>query len=570
MTLANTSSGNVRLVVGLAITIATLTLFVFAPVRHNDFLNWDDQNYVTQNDHVRGGLTRAGITWAFTSSHSANWHPLTWISHMVDVEFFGMKPAGHHITNLLFHAANSALLFLLLRALTGSIWRSALVAVIFALHPLRVESVAWLAERKDVLSTFFGFLCLIAYGSYVKSKVEDRRSKLAYALAFTFLALGLMSKPMLVTWPFVMLLLDFWPLRRINPTAPDFRLSSLKPLILEKLPFFALMIASCVATVIAQQRGGAVASLEHLPVELRLQNAVVAYVEYLYKFFWPTNLLPIYPHPTQIGAGRIVLALALLTALTALAWAKRRQWPFALTGWLWFLGTLVPVIGIVQVGSQAFADRYTYIPMIGVALASVWLSEALLTKLRFPKPIRICVSLLVLGMLGWKTIMQIAYWRNTETLFRYTLKSSPDNAQALYGLGSYLVDHGQTQEGKQLLEQTIHLQPTFVEAIGTLAGTFDSEGRYAQAVQLYQDALRVQPDDWGVLNNYAWLLASCPEAVLRDGHQAVQFATRACELTGYNKPLFIGTLAAAQAETGDFQTAIATAERAATLASSLG
>ena len=255
--------------------------------------------------------------------------------------------------------------------------------------------------------------------------------------------------------------------------------------------------------------------------------------------------------------------------MTVLAWARRRQWPFLLTGWFWFLGTLVPVIGIVQVGSQAFADRYTYVPMIGIALALVWLGGTLIAKLHVPKPIIVAASIAVLGVLGWRTQLQAAHWKNTETLFRYTLKLSPTNVQALYGLGSYLVDHGQTQEGKQLLQQTIRLQPTFVEAIGTLASTLDGEGRYIEAVQLYKDALKVQPNHAGVLNNFAWLLASCPEATLRNGSEAMQHATRACELTGYSKPIFIGTLAAAQAEAGDFQTAMATAERAAALASAL-
>jgi len=340
-------------------------------------------------------------------------------------------------------------------------------------------------------------------------------------------------------------------------------------LALEKLPFLALVVFSCIVTVIAQQRGGAVASFDHLPLGLRLQNAVVAYIEYLLKFFWPLNLSPIYPHPNQIEWWRTAFAVGLLMALTAVAWVKRKQRPFILVGWLWFLGTLVPVIGIIQVGSQAFADRYTYIPMLGITLALVWLGGEIIARLQLPKPVVITASVGILALVGWRTHLQLMHWRNTETLFRYTLRLSPNNAQALYGLGSYLADHGQTQEGKRLLEQVIQLQPTFVEAIGTLASTLDGEGRYAEAVQYYEDALKARADHPGVLNNFAWLRASCPDAALRDGAQAVQFATRACELTGYNKPIFIGTLAAAQAETGDFQTAIATGQRAASLASAL-
>jgi tetratricopeptide (TPR) repeat protein len=263
-------------------------------------------------------------------------------------------------------------------------------------------------------------------------------------------------------------------------------------------------------------------------------------------------------------------AVALLAGITASAWWLRRRFPFAPTGWLWFLGTLVPVIGIVQVGSQAMADRYTYIPLIGIVWALVWLGGELVTKAGLPRMAVGVISAGIVAALGWRTTAQLTYWRNTETLFRYTLTLSPNSVQALFGLGSYAVDHGQTQEGKKLLEQAIQLQPTFADAIGTLASVLDGEGRYAEAVRYYQDALKAQPDHPGVLNNLAWLRAACADAKFRDGQQAVQLATRACELTEWSKPLFIGTLAAAQAETGDFQAAIATGERAATLASALG
>ena len=553
---------------GIAAAVAIAVLLVFAPVRHNEFLNWDDQSYVTQNDHVRGGVTWDGIVWAFTSSHSANWHPLTWISHMLDCQLYNLQPGGHHITNVLIHSINAAVLFLLLWMLTHSTGRSVLVAVLFAFHPLRVESVAWLSERKDVLSLFFGLLALVAYARFTQSNIKNAKCKTPwYVAALILFAMGLMSKPMLVTWPFVMLLLDFWPLNRIQSSSCQF--ATLKPLLLEKLPFFALAAISCVVTVLAQQRGGAVASFEHLPLGLRLENAVVAYVEYLARFFWPGNLSPIYPHPTVLPGWKWAGAAALIVALTVGAWQLRRRSPYVLTGWLWFLGTLIPVIGVIQVGSQAFADRYTYIPMIGLVTALVWLGGDMVSKLRLPRFVVVSASVALVAILGWRTTIQIAYWKTTETLFRYTLTLSPDNVQALFGLGSHLVEHGQPDEGNQVLERAIRLQPTYVEAIGTLASSLDGQGLYAEAVRRYEEALKLNSNNASVLNNYAWLLASCPDASFRDGQQAVRLASQACEITSWSKPLFIGTLAAAQAEAGDFQTAITTAERAIALATKL-
>jgi protein O-mannosyl-transferase len=653
----------------LCLLLAGSVLAVYWPVRHHQFLNWDDLTYLDQNDHVRGGLTWTGVAWAFTHSYSSNWHPVTWLSHMLDCQLYGLQPAGHHLTNLLFHTANTLLLFLLLRRLTGALWRSAFVAALFALHPLHVESVAWAAERKDVLSAFFFLLTLLAYAKYVsrgsESKVQSPKSKVGgvaaeiehatpntqhvprfrtstlqrfnvltlqrfnaphwYFLALFLFALGLMSKPMLVTLPFVLVLLDFWPLRRFRlagtnkPLSPGVQSSrfrvqgsrfallpsafSLQPsAFLEKLPFLALSAVSCVITVISQKRGGAVASFAMLPFGARVENAAVAYVEYLVKFFWPTALSPIYPHPKSWAFWQVGGAVAVLVLLTATAWRWRHRFPFLLAGWLWFLGTLVPVIGLVQVGSQAFADRYTYIPLIGIMVAVVWLvteskvqsprskaqapetagrgegekSEGRGQGSEVPSKNSICVHLCssvvclaVLGVLSWRTSAQLAFWQDTATLFGRALALDPNNVQALYGLGSDLVDRGKVEEGKPLLEKAIRLQPEYPEALGTLANLFDGEGKYSDAIRFYEAALKAQPNQDGVLNNLAWLRASCPDAAFRNGAEAVPLAGRACDLTGYSKPLFIGTLAAAQAEAGDFKSAIATAQRAEALATSL-
>jgi hypothetical protein len=679
------------------LALGAVTLLVYWPVRHFDFLNWDDLTYVSTNDHVRGGLTWNGLIWSFTHSYSSNWHPLTWLSHMLDCQLYGLNPAGHHLTNVLFHTANSVLLFLLLSALTAAAWRSAFVAALFALHPLHVESVAWIAERKDVLSALFFFLTLWAYARYTECgmrsaecgvrkpeatnlksearkpkterspKTENRRLKPEaesaprsaipssrfevqgsrfkvrwYWVALGMFALGLMSKPMLVTLPFVLLLLDYWPLRRLKlpwfevqdsasvapASAPTshlstashrisgfgFRTSFSLPLLVEKAPFFALSAASCLITFLAQKQGGAVAPLTMLSLDARIANAAVAYVQYLAKLFWPVNLSPLYPHPDHWGPWLVTGAAALLICLTAAVWRGRRRFPYALTGWLWFLGTLVPVIGIVQVGSQAFADRYTYLPLVGIMVALVWLgAETTAKSLRHPDPwklsepaddpspalkgtlspckaergltsitgpIQACrsravtllpvvLSLALLAALAWRTREQLAIWKDTGALFGHALALTPNNVQALYGLGVHLVDAGRIGEGKQLLEEAIRLQPAYPEALGAMASTLDGQGKYEEAIRFYQAALKAQPNQDSILNNLAWLLASCPDAAFRNGPEAVRLASRACELTGYARPLLIGTLAAAQAEAGNFPAAIATAEQAAALATAL-
>ncbi len=800
----------------MAALLVLVTLALYWPATGHDFVNLDDPDYVTANVHVQGGLTLENVKWACLNPVCCNWHPVTVWSHMLDCQMFGLNPWGHHLTNVVLHGLNAGLVFALLQLMTGATWRSLLVAALFAVHPLHVESVAWVAERKDVLSGFFGLLALVAYARYaevqsLKSKVLNLRSKPQgtraearspkskvqsqepasstqhpasrithqvsrltfhvsrfYLLSLFFFALGLMSKPMMVTWPFVMLMLDYWPLRRnaecrlqiaestIQHHASRFRpqwqiANPLLPLVAEKLPFFALAALASVVTFVMQQR--AMTGVESLPLGARAGNALISYGRYLGKLAWPTDLAVYYPHPGYWPFGQVMFAGGAILGLSVLVWVQRRRFPYLLVGWLWFVGTLVPVIGLVQVGAQAMADRYTYLPSLGVLTLAVWAAYDLTRRWRF--------QVVALSLAGSAAIVfcwvrareQVGYWKESEILFQHALavtkdnwlahinlgialhkkgqlddalsqfqeatrlkpdhadacsnlgvaldengqtdeairqlqkalrlkpdhadahynlgnalarqgqtgeairqfqealrlnpdnpdahnilglalarqgqadeairqfqealrlnpnhmdarlnlgdalagkgrmdeaisqfqeavRLKPDHAQAHYNLGVILSVKGQTDEAISQFQEAIRLKPDFAQAhtnlgylrteyakaLGTLASTLDGQGKYADAVRFYQAALKAQPDQEGVLNNLAWLLATCSDAASRNGPEAVRLATRACELSAYGKPLLIGTLAAAQAEAGDFPAAIATAERAAALASAL-
>src|SRR5579862_3504181 len=421
----------------ICLLLALITVLVYWPVRHADFLVFDDPDYVTYNSHVQAGLTWAGVKWAFTSWYASNWHPLTWLSHMLDSSLFGPNASASHIINVLFHTANVLLLFLLLYRATNKLWPAAFVAALFAWHPLHVESVAWVSERKDVLSTFFGLLSLLAYVGYAqKFKVQSSKFNVDYVLAIVFFALGLMAKPMLVTLPFVMLLLDFWPLERIRSfaTVTDRARAQYASLLFEKIPFFALTIASSIITYLAQ-RGEAVMSFEQRPLGLRLANAAVAYVEYLAKTFWPAHLAVIYPLPHEIPSWQVVATALLLTGVTVFAWCMRRNAPYLLVGWLWFLGTLVPVIGIVQVGGQALADRYAYVPLIGIFLAITWGAADLIARFRVQTALTAAIAAVVLMGSAAATERQLTFWDNSEKLFRHALDITTGNAIAHVNLG---------------------------------------------------------------------------------------------------------------------------------------
>jgi tetratricopeptide (TPR) repeat protein len=452
----------------VCVVLAAITLLVYAPMLRHGFVNYDDPDYITGNAHVTGGLTWANIAWAFQSGHAANWHPLTWISHMMDCQLFGLNPAGHHLTNLLFHIANTLLLFLLLEKLTGAIWRSFFVAALFAWHPLHVESVAWASERKDVLSAFFWMLTLLAYARAVTSDKcrvagsgdapapavtpATRHLSPFYFLALFFFACGLMSKPMVVTLPFVLLLLDFWPIQRFND-------STIQRLLLEKLPFFALSLASCLVTYHVQS--GALWSSTALSFNFRLANALMSYTRYISKIFWPTDLALIYPYPHYWPLTGVLGVATLLALLSVIFVLQAKRFPYLPVGWFWFLGTLVPAIGLVQVGVQSMADRYTYLPSIGIFILAVWGANDLLNSR--PQKIKIAAlagAAILTGCLVCTSI-QLNYWRNSVALFAHTVQVTTDNYAAEDCLGKSLENIGKNDDAEKFYAEAVRIEPDY-------------------------------------------------------------------------------------------------------------
>jgi tetratricopeptide (TPR) repeat protein len=479
----------------ICLLLAFITVLVYWPARLAEFIVFDDPDYVTYNNHVQAGLTWAGVKWAFTSWYASNWHPLTWISHMLDTSLFGPSASAAHIVNLLFHTANVVLLFLVLFRATNKLWPAAFVAALFAWHPLHVESVAWVSERKDVLSTFFGLLSLLAYVGYVeKSKDQNLNSKGSYAWAILFFALSLLAKPMLVTLPFVMLLLDFWPLERWQSVTdgPDAQHAT-RNTILEKVPFFVVSAVSCVITFLAQ-RSEAVMSFEHRPLGLRLANAAVAYVEYLAKTVWPANLAVIYPLPHEFPSWQVIGAVLLLIGVSILAWSLRRSGPYLLIGWLWFLGTLVPVIGIVQVGGQALADRYTYVPLIGIFLAISWGAVDLKARFRVDTALVSGIAAVVLAGIIIGTVRQLTFWESSEKLFRHALDITRRNAIAHVNLGVALEKQDHREEAMGEYRTALEIAPGLFQAHNNLANLLSEMGDRENAVREYEEALHLNPN----------------------------------------------------------------------------
>jgi tetratricopeptide (TPR) repeat protein len=545
----------------LCALLIALTLALYWPVRTYDFVNFDDPDYVSANPMVQAGLTRDSIRWAFTQAHSSNWHPVTWMSHMLDCQFFGLNAGAHHLVNAGFHAVNAALVFVLLVHLTGARWRSAVVAALFAWHPLHVESVAWISERKDVLSAFFGLLCLLAYVRYVnESKGQSVKAKAAYALALVFFALGLMSKPMLVTWPFVMLLLDYWPLRRFERSTLNPQPLTLPRLLLEKLPFFALAVASSVVTVIAQRGSGATVPLDALPLSARLAQMPASYVRYLGKTFWPENLAAFYPYtPAEWDAPLTLAGVMVLVTVSTWAVVQLRRRPFLAVGWFWFLGTLVPVIGLVQVGRQSIADRYTYLPHIGLFLAVVWFAAEGFERIRLPRRVRgACVGA-VLVLCVALTAGQIPQWRDTATLARHATRVTQGNYVAHAQLAAALTLEGRYDEALTECVKALKFRPTYAEAHNTMAMIHTRQGQFEKAMAAYHEAIRCDA-------TYPDAHHGLAELHFRQGQwaEAEQAAREAVRLW----PMHLGalyTLASALHNQGKLEEAVATYRQLAAL-----
>src|SRR5438270_7625685 len=590
---------------GICISLAVLTWVVFGQLLQYDFINYDDPRYVYENTNITNGLTIGGIAWAFTHIHSMNWHPLTTISHMLDCQLYGLKPGAHHFTNVWLHSIVAILLLLVLQRMTGgpsgsgSIWWSAFVAAVFAIHPLRVESVAWRAERKDVLSGVFFMLTLLTYFRYVRV-----RSIGHYLTVLFMFALGLMCKPMLVTLPFVLLVLDYWPLGRIRGQKSDVSgHENLVMLVVEKIPLVGLSAISSVVTFLAQR--GAVGWTEQLPVLARINNAVVTYAAYMWQMLWPVKLAVFYPHPeSRLPLWEIILCLLLLIGITAAAVVLRKSRPYFITGWLWYLGMLVPVIGLVQVGWQGRADRYTYLPQIGLYILLTWAVADLTARWTRQREILSVSTAIVIGVLSWSAWTQTSYWQDNETLFTHALAVTSNNDVAENNLGIVLLQKGKLDEAISKLQRAVDLRSKNAPAHDTLAKAFlqkgqladamlhyrkllelepnneegrnilgtvlAQQGRIREAVEQWQRVLAIQPENGNAMSNLAWVFAASPEESLRDGTQAVRLAEQAMQLSGGKIPMIFRTLAAAYAENGRFSRAIETAQRGLELANSQG
>jgi tetratricopeptide (TPR) repeat protein len=470
---------------GICLGLAAITFAVFGQTLTHEFVDFDDSEYVYDNPVVARGLTRQGIVWAFTRAYAANWHPLTWLSHMLDCQLYGLHPGGHHLSNVLLHTATVIALFLVLRQMTGAFWRSAFVAAVFAIHPLRVESVAWVAERKDLLSGLFFMLTIGAYVRYARRPWSLAR----YGLVVLLFAMGLMCKPMLVTLPLVLLLLDYWPLQRVER-------GKLSGLVLEKLPLLALSAASCVATVVAQTRAIQLAESYSMPV--RFANALVACMVYLGQMLWPAGLAVLYPFPHNgAPAWEVALAGMLLASLSMVAWGERRTRPWLLIGWVWYLVMLLPVMGIIQVGRQAHADRYTYLPQIGIYVAVTWLAAEWQVRWLRHGPLRVALGglttavLVALMVCAWR---QTAHWQNSETLWTRALACTTDNDMAQNNLGNVLYQKGKVDEAIVHDQEALRIRPNSPEAHFNLGLAIGQKGRVDEAIVQFQEALKIKPN----------------------------------------------------------------------------
>ncbi len=642
----------------ICLLLAGVTLAIYWPVRHYGIIYYDDPLFVTENAEINSGLNWHSLWWALSGVLVANWHPVTSLSFVVTHTFWGANPGAEHLVNVVFHAANAVLLFLVLNKMSGAPWRSAMVAALFAWHPLRVESVAWISERKDVLSVFFMMLTLWAYAQYVScprhkvsgeiristlrntatedgSNIEHRTSNAErdasryYLLCLFSFALGLMSKAMLVTVPFVLVLLDIWPFGRISEfgvrsselkSAPQPRKGAwprgaalrgftppiFKQLLLEKWPFFALSAIFSGLTYALQKSHAAVVQLARLDLTDRISNAITSYLQYLAKLFWPTKLAVIYPYPKSYDALEVWLMALLLMAVSALCVCQLKRRPYLAVGWFWYLGTALPIIGLVQVGEQAMANRYTYIPLIGPVISLVWLAADTFKTNFSRRFLLVPATVVLLAASALAARRQVQLWENTVTLCEHTVAVTTDNPSAQFCLGVGLEQEGRLSEAMVHYRIQMALSPLDYRVHYSLARAFGKQGRWAEAIGEYNaaadmganpddyiahlnfadalthlgrvpeavlhlnEALRLEPDSPNILNNLAWLLATSPDPNVRDGKRAVELAERACKLTQYKKTIMMGTLAAAYAEAGRFDDAVATSQTACALATVAG
>jgi tetratricopeptide (TPR) repeat protein len=502
-------------VIGVCIFLAAVIWVVFGQTLRYDFVNYDDNPYVHENPVVQKGLTWEGFRWALTYGNIGHWHPLTWVSHMLDCQFYGLNPGGHHLTNILLHTAAAILLFLVLRRMTGALWRSAFVAAVFAIHPLHVESVAWVAERKDVLSGVFFMLTIGAYVRYVRRPP----SVIRYGTVVLFFALGLLSKNMLVTLPFVLLLLDYWPLNRFSGFSPQVLLRR----VAEKIPLFVLTVASCVATALVPEK----LTAERLPFGLRMENAVVSYVTYLWQMIHPSGLACLYPNPANyLPFWQVAGALGLLLAISGAVWAFRKTHPYLVVGWLWYLGMMIPVIGIVQISYYAHADRYTYLPQIGLYLLVTWAVADLCAGWRHRRVVLGGCATVILVALIFCARVQTSYWRNSESLWTYTLACTSDNFIGHYALGNALFQKGSVDEAIVHYQKALQINPDFAGAHNNLGSALLKKGSVDEAIAHYQRALQITP-------GYAEAHNSLGNALLQKGEvdEAIAQYQKALQIT---------------------------------------
>jgi len=557
--------GTKRRVLLISLLLAVVTFIVFFQVIQSEFVNFDDDVNITENQIIRNGLTAKGIVWSFTTVHAGFWHPLTWLSHLIVVQLFGLNPGWHHLVNLILHLANTILLFIVFNRMTQACWPSAFVAALFALHPLHVESVAWVTERKDVLSTFFWILTIHQYISYV-----TRPGLKEYLTVFFCFTLGLMAKPMLVTLPFALLLLDYWPLCRLEQKRPSpevkhppqkkgkkepatvqtqgqptvLQWSQIRPLLLEKIPFFGLTLLFCIVSYLAQSYWGALSSFESLSLSARLANALISYLEYIIRMVWPVNLAVLYPHPGSWPTWQVLVSVALLIFFTILAFLTRKRHPYGIVGWFWYLGTLVPVIGIVQVGGHAMADRYSYVPLIGLFMIISWGMVELLKTWSYRKQILAALSglsLLILSLLTWR---QVGYWQGNLSLYNHTLevatkrsfslknrdrddpkdlaiitpsvKNNPGMALIYNNRGVTYRERENYQQAIKDYDKAIDLDPKFVKTYYNRAITYDILGNYQQALKDYDKAIELDPKEAKSYNNRGIVygrLGNLPQAI---------------------------------------------------------